>query len=163
MKRTNILAAFSKHAGRGSGSMYSVAAARTITQDLGRILAPDMPAKVRYEAIYRRLVDVLPDISLRRVRALHNGEVRRVDYEEMCALEETRTIEEERREHRQYLARTNRIIADLVASGSSLSGADMALLARVTGRSADLAGDPDQAAGAAGRGMAGSRTGGASR
>lgn len=116
--------------------MRSTVKAQELIRGIGEIVAPEMPAKVRYSKIFTKLVDMLPDLTMRRVRALHNGEALRVDHEEIVALEELRAIEEARNEHRQFVAYTNKLAA-LHASGSkAISRQELAVLSRVASRPA---------------------------
>ena len=137
--------------------MTSVAKAQTLIRGIGEILAPEMPAKVRYDKIFNKLIDLLPDLTKRRVRALHNGEAHRVDHEEVIALEELRAIEEARSEHRQFVAYTNKLAALHAVGATSLSREELEVLARIARRPAVIPGAANANSRRADRGMAGAR------
>lgn len=84
--------------------MSSVAAAHQLTRGLGDLLAPEAPAKVKLDRLYRELTKRLPSITRRRVRALFFAEAARIDYEEMLALKELRAEEELKGARRQLAA-----------------------------------------------------------
>ncbi|MBC6714738.1 hypothetical protein H9Q09_00880 [Aurantimonas sp. DM33-3] len=111
--------------------MSSVAVARNRVRDLGLLLAPEQPVKVRLDRLHRELVKRLPDLTERRVRAYYDGEVRRVEHDEMVAITEALELQEARCEHRDFLAATNRMVALLAAEGAGLSSAQMAALGRI--------------------------------
>lgn len=119
--------------------MSSVTAAHQLTRGLGDLLAPQMPAKVKLEHIYRALSKRLPSITRRRVRALFFGEVARVDYEEMLALEELRAEQEARRAKLKLAATANILAAHLAAEGAPLDSNQMRALGRLAG-ALDLSG-----------------------
>lgn len=118
----------------------SVATAEELTRGLGELLAPRMPTKSQIEKVYRELSKLLPEVSRRRVRAFFFGEVARVDYEEMRALEDLRAIEEARREQREFDVATNKLAVALASEGAALSRAQLAALERIKSRSASSAG-----------------------
>ena len=118
----------------------SVATAEELTRGLGEMLAPQMPTKSQIEIVYRELSKLLPEVSRRRVRAFFFGEVARVDYEEMRALEELRALEEARREQREFDAATNRLAIALASEGASFTRAQLAALERIKGKTAAGAG-----------------------
>lgn len=118
--------------------MSSVAEARSITEAIGSLLAPEMPAKVKYDRIYRELIKILPEdlrrsFTKRRVRSLHNGEARRINYEEMCALKELRAIEEARHEQLKLAATANKLAILLAKEGAPLDSRQLAALRRLAG------------------------------
>lgn len=140
-----VLASFSKPVRKGGGTMSSVATAQELTRELGSILAPEMPAKVKYDRIYRKLSAFLPGVSRRRIRALHNGEVRRVDFDEMRALQEARAEEELKRARREIAAAANVLAAHHAKAGASLDSDTMLALGKLMG-AVDLPRDDEGAA-----------------
>ncbi|ESY89052.1 hypothetical protein X739_00730 [Mesorhizobium sp. LNHC220B00] len=156
----------SRRGEKGGRNMSSVATAHELTRDLGEILAPSMPVKVKLDRLYRALQVAFPDVkkfTRRRIRSLFFGEVSRVDHEEVLALEELCAVEGARREHRQFLAYTNRLAAAYAARGKALSREELVVLERIASRSAALAGDTHQGQRRSFRGVAGSRDGGDAR
>lgn len=137
--------------------MRSTDAAKKLTRDIGELLAPEMPAKVRYSKIFAKLADLLPDLTMRRVRALHNGEALRVDYDEVVALEKLRAIEEARNEHRQFVAYTNKLAALHAAGRSTLSRKEIEVLSRVASKPAHVRGAGEAAPRRAGPSKSGGR------
>jgi len=133
MYRTKFLAAFSKQRKQGGGKMYSVAIAQGLTRELATILAPEMPAKVKYDRLYRKMSAFLPGVTRRRIRALHNGEARRINYEEMRALEEARADEELRRARRQIAEAANILATHHAKAGAPLDSDTIAALRRLAG------------------------------
>lgn len=135
MTESKILESCSK--GRaGDGIMSSVAVAHDHTRALAGIIAPDLSAKVKLERLYRALNAAFPEIgsfTRRRVRALFFGEARRIDHDEMQALEALRAVEEARREHRAFVADTNRMAAILAAEGAPLDGRQIEIIRRAHG------------------------------
>ncbi len=120
--------------------MSSVTEARNLTESIGELLAPNMPAKVKYDLIYRELSkllskDIRERFTKRRVRSLHNGEVRRVDYEEMRALKELQALEEARHERLKLAATANRLAVLLAKEGAPLDRRQLAALRRLAGGS----------------------------
>lgn len=120
--------------------MSSVTAAHELTRGLGDLLAPEMPAKVKLDHIYRALSKRLPSLTRRRVRALFFAEVARVDYEEMRALEELRAEQEARRAKLKLAATANILAAHLAAEGTPLDSDQMRSLVRIAGK-VDISGD----------------------
>lgn len=123
---------------RAASAAEKRSAAQELMRVLGEILAPENPAKVRYPRILSKLNDFLPDLTLRRVRALHNGEANRVDQEELTAIRGLIAIEEARREHRQFVAYTTKLAALHAVGATSLSREEMAVLSRVASRPAHV-------------------------
>lgn len=148
--------------------MSSVLAARDLTRDLAAILAPGQGWKRQVSAVYKKLTDknfewVLDDLTWNRVKSWFFAEARRVDYQEMVALKELKAVEEARLEHREFVAKTTRLAQALAATGEALSREEMALLARLEGRSAALAGITHPGSRTTLRGLDRSRAGGDAR
>lgn len=140
----------------GGCAMSSVATAQSLTRGLAVTLSPNGNWKDQVSAIYRELIR--PDFPIRlekltwnRVKSWLYGEARVIAWEEMRALEELRAIEEARRETREFAAFTNRLAIALAREGASLNRKQMAVLERITSRSAALSRDPDARPGIARR------------
>ncbi|RWM29446.1 hypothetical protein [Mesorhizobium sp.] len=130
--------------------MSSVAAVRPLTREIGKLLAPDAGWQQQVTAVHRRLTDgefewhLEPkDLTWNRVKTWFFGEARRVDFEEVVALRELKALEEARRDHRNFIATTNRLAAALAAEGASLSRVQMEALARIASRPVDVPRDHD--------------------
>lgn len=113
--------------------MSSVATAHELARGVGDLLAPAASGKVKLDLIYRELAKRLPEISRRRVRALFFGEVARVDYEEVRALEELRAEQEARRAKLKLAATANMLAAHLAAEGTPLDSDQIRALGRIAG------------------------------
>lgn len=113
--------------------MSSVATAHELARGVGDLLAPAASGKVKLDLIYRELAKRLPEISRRRVRALFFGEVARVDYEEVRALEELRAEQEARRAKLKLAATANMLAAHLAAEGTPLDSDQIRALGRISG------------------------------
>lgn len=127
---------------RGGRIMSSVAAAHELTRGLGDLLAPDMPAKVKLDRLYRELTKRLPKVTRRRVRALFFAEVARIDYEEMSALKELRAEEELKRAKRRIAQDANILAAHHVEAGTPLDS-DIVVALGALARLVDLSRDGD--------------------
>lgn len=128
--------------------MSSVAKIHALSREVGPMLAPNKGWKAQVNAIHREITDKnfehsLPGLTWNRVKSWFFGANRRVDYEEVVALEELKALEEARRDHQQFLATTNRLAAALASEGASLSRRQMEALARISRRSPHAAGDQD--------------------
>jgi hypothetical protein len=128
----------------GSGVMSSVAATirlddrtpREVIRSVGRLLAPGVPATSYFDKIRRELRKRLPndmDVTERRVRAIHDGEARRVAWEEMKALLEIEALEEAKRARRELAATANRLAALIEAEDPLLDGGERRALGRLAG------------------------------
>lgn len=113
--------------------MSSVATAHELARGVGDLLAPAASGKVKLDLIYRELAKRLPEISRRRVRALFFGEVARVDYEEVRALEELRAEQEARRAKLKLAATANMLAAHLASEGTPLDSDQIRALGRIAG------------------------------
>lgn len=113
--------------------MSSVATAHELARGVGDLLAPAASGKVKLDLIYRELAKRLPEISRRRVRALFFGEVARVDYEEVRALEELRAEQEARRAKLKLAATANMLADHLAAEGTPLDSDQIRALGRIAG------------------------------
>ncbi len=121
--------------------MSSVTLAQELTLELGALLAPEGNWKRRVSAVHAGLVDErfplrLESLKWSRVKTWFYGEVRRVDHHEVVALQELKALREAQREHREFIATTNRLAAFLAAEGEALTGKQMAALGRIAGRQA---------------------------
>lgn len=105
---------------RGGRIMSSVAVAHELTRGLADLLAPDSPAKVKLDRLYRELTKRLPALTRRRVRALFFAEASRIDYEEMNALKELRAEEELKRAKRRIAQDANILAAHHLEAGTPL-------------------------------------------
>lgn len=127
----------------GSGSMSSAAAVRLddrspkdVIRAVGKLLAPGMPAKNYFEKIRAALRTRLPldyDVSERRVRAIHDGDARRVDWFEMKALLEIEALEEAKRARKELTATAIRLAALVEAEGPLLAGDEVRALGQLSG------------------------------
>lgn len=123
---------------RGGRSMSSVSLAQQHSRELGRMLAPHQGWKGQVSAIHRAITN--PDFEWRletltwnRVKSWLFAEARRVDYEEMRALEELRAEQEARRAKLKLAATANLLAAHLAAEGAPLDGHQMRALGRLAG------------------------------
>ena len=140
----------------GGRIMSSVAAAKFHTRALAEMLAPNGNWKEQVNAIHRRLADPkfpvqIERLTWSRVKSWLFGEARRIDWEKIKALEELRAAEEARRDRREFTAHTNRMAALLASQGASLTGEQMAVLARLQSRSDDVSRRADARPGTARR------------
>jgi hypothetical protein len=109
---------------------------RDVMRAVGKLLAPGMPAKSYFEKIRVALRMRLPedfDVSERRVRAIHDGDARRVDWVEMKALLEVEALEEAKRARKELAATAIRLAALVEAEGSLLAGEEIRALGRLSG------------------------------
>ncbi|EJB02928.1 hypothetical protein Rleg9DRAFT_1743 [Rhizobium leguminosarum bv. trifolii WSM597] len=65
---------------------YGVSPPQAMLRELGKLIADSQPAKVLYPLIATDLRKFSPDISLRRVRSIFNGEVSRLWDDEAMAI-----------------------------------------------------------------------------
>ncbi|RWC91686.1 MAG: hypothetical protein EOS72_03255 [Mesorhizobium sp.] len=128
----------------GSGAMSSVAATirlddrspKEVMRAVGKLLAPGLPAKSYYDKIRAALRKRLPDdfdVSERRVRAIHDGDARRVDWIEMKALLEIEALEEAIRARKELAATAIRLAALVEAEGPLLAGDELRALGQLSG------------------------------
>ncbi|TIS37541.1 hypothetical protein [Mesorhizobium sp.] len=109
---------------------------REVIRAVGRLLAPGMPAKAYFEKIRAELRRRLPDdcdVTERRVRAIHDGDARRVDWIEMKALLEIEALEEAKRARKELAATAIRLAALLKAEGPLLDGDEIRALGELSG------------------------------
>jgi hypothetical protein len=132
MSESEILESCSNAGKAGGRIMSSVAAAQHIMRDLGSMLAPDQPGKVRIDRIYRELSKSI-STTRRRVRSLFFGEARRVDFDEMVALETLKSLQEARRARSDLAAKANTIAAFLAAEGAPLDSRQIRSLRGLVG------------------------------
>ncbi|ESW92952.1 hypothetical protein NKL07_22015 [Mesorhizobium sp. C280B] len=147
---------------RRGALMTSVTAVQNLTRELGRMLAPSGGWQQQISAVHTKLVDpkfelAIKDLSWNRVKTWFYAEARRVDYDHMVALRELKAIEEAKRDHRDFIATTNRLAAALAAEGASLSRDQVEALARIASRPVDVPGDHDARSSGQVRGMADAR------
>lgn len=126
-------------------AMSSVALAQQHSRELGKLLAPDQGWKAQVTAIHRALTSPqfewrLPDITWNRVKSWLFAEARRVNYEEVRALEELRAEQEARRARLKLAATANILAAHLAAEGAPLDSHQVRALVRIAGE-LDLSGN----------------------
>ncbi len=138
--QSNILAGFSKASESGVGIRSSVADAKKIIDELGCLLQPEMPAKVKQPAIHRALLRFIPSITERRVRALANGEARVIDHYEMLRLKEALFFERAIHAKRELRRTATRIATFLAIQGAPLDCHQADALGKLVGEE-DRAGD----------------------
>jgi hypothetical protein len=139
---------FRSNGRRAGARMSSVADVKPLTRELGNMFAPHEGWQQQVSAIHRKLTApefpwAIEDLTWSRVKTWFFGEVRRIDYDHMVALKELKATEEARREHRQFIATTNRMAALLAAEGTALSRAQLETLARLSGGQIGLPSDSD--------------------
>lgn len=151
MQHGGKLESFSKNLEKeGSGAMYSVAAPaqldrrspKEVIRSVGQLLAPGAPATSYFHKIRRELEKRLPvdfRVTERRVRAIHDGDARRVDWQEMQALLEIEALEEAKRARTRNVARAIRLAA-LIRSEDEVQDSCRDLRNRGCGRRMDRAG-----------------------
>ncbi|QPC87093.1 hypothetical protein GA830_10335 [Mesorhizobium sp. NBSH29] len=120
----------------GAVTMSKTEQARRLMHEIGDLLAPEMPAKVRYQKAFLKLVQHLPALTHRRVRSLHNGEAHRVDLEEIDAMTNLLEIEMAERERLQFVAYTNKLVALHAVGATTLTRQEVSTLAKVASRPA---------------------------
>lgn len=124
---------------QSGGLMSSVAPAQTLTRDLGEILAPGEKWKGQVSAVHRALTSPSFHHSLRsltwsRVKSWFYAEARRVDYNEVIALQELKALEEARRAKLKLAATANLLAIHLAAEGTPLDSRQMRALSRLAGQ-----------------------------
>lgn len=125
-------------AGRGGCAMSSVALAQSHSRVIGKLLAPNQGWKAQVSAIHRALTDEsfawrLDSLTWNRVRSWIFAEARRVDYEEVRALEELRAEQEAKRARLKLAATANLLAAHLAAEGAPLDSHQISALCRIAG------------------------------
>lgn len=145
---------------RGARMSASLADAKTLTRELGELLAPGGGWQQQVSAIHRKLISphfpwAVGDVTWSRVKTWFYGEARRIDYDHMVALKELKAAEEAQRAHEHFRASTSLVAAALAAEGTSLTCEQMEALERVAGRSAHVSRHHDARPGGLVRGMAG--------
>lgn len=128
----------SEASARGRCGMSSVALAQKHSRELGNLLAPQQGWKAQVSAIHRAITSPefawrLDDLTWNRVKSWLFAEARRVNYEEMRALEELRAEQEARRARLKLAATANLLAAHLAAEGAPLDGNQMRALVRISG------------------------------
>lgn len=123
---------------RGRRTMSSVALAQKHSRELGKLLAPDQGWKAQVSAIHRALTREqfewkLEKLTWNRVKSWLFAEARRVDYEEVRALEELRAEQEARRAKLKLAATANMLAAHLAAEGTPLDSDQIRALGRISG------------------------------
>lgn len=124
------------------GIMSSVVAEnrtpRQVIQAVGELLAPQSPAKRRYGKILAALTSRVPvefrnKVTERRVRGIHNGDARRIEWYEMKALLEVEALEEARLARLKLAATAHRLAALLETEDASLDREERRELGRLAG------------------------------
>lgn len=129
----------------GRAPVSSVALAQQHSRELGKLLAPDQGWKAQVSAIHRAITNPafawrLQGLTWNRVRSWLFAEARRVDYEEVRALEELRAEQELRRARRQLAASAIILATHYEQAGETLARDEMLVLGRRHG-ALDLPGD----------------------
>jgi hypothetical protein len=109
-----------------------------VIRSVGELLAPNKPARIQYEPIYRKLLKFVPEeyrvkVTPRRVRAIYNDEAKRVEWYEMQALLRIEEIEEARVERQKLKARSHRLATLIAADAETLDSEERRELGRLAG------------------------------
>lgn len=128
----------SEASARGRRIMSSAALAQKHSRELGKLLAPHQGWKAQVSAIHRAITSPefewrLENLTWNRVKSWLFAEARRVNYEEMRALEELRAEQEARRAKLKLAATANMLAAHLAAEGAPLDSHQMRALGRIAG------------------------------
>jgi len=104
----------------GTG-MSSVSSPQAMLRELGELIAPRSPAKVHYPLIATDLRRHLPDVSLRRVRAIYNGEVSRLWNDEAMAIRLALAGRRNQKARREFARAAAEMAKTLAAHGLPLT------------------------------------------
>lgn len=126
----------SEASAQGRRTMSSVALAQKHSRELGKMLAPGEGWKRQVSALHRALTNRdfewrLENLTWNRVKSWLFAEARRVDYEEMHALQELRAEQEARRARLKLAATANMLAAHLAAEGAPLDSHQVSALCRI--------------------------------
>ena len=121
---------------RGQRSMSSVALAQKHSRELGNLLAPHEGWKRQVSAIHRAITRPefqwrLEGLTWNRVKSWLFAEARRINYEELRALEELRAEQEAHRAKLKLAATANMLAAHLAAEGAPLDSHQISALCRI--------------------------------
>ncbi|AMS41196.1 hypothetical protein [Aminobacter aminovorans] len=137
-KRSRFSESRSEHGDAGERSMSSVVRTQLLTRDVAKILAPHQGWKKQVSAVHNALTNKkfeqrIEDLTWNRVRSWFFGEARRVDYEEVIALQELKAVEEAKRARRELGETIDRLEALLTAPAAGLGGEEVRELGRLAG------------------------------
>lgn len=82
----------------------------------------DEPAKVLWERAFQALHKVNDKWTRRRVRALWQGEAKRIEWDEVLEMAEVAELQKARKQHAEFLEETARVAALRVAANAAAMG-----------------------------------------
>ncbi len=113
--------------------LSGVACLQDMVRELADLIAPRQAAKVLYPLIATDLRKYAPNISLRRVRAIYNGEVARLWDEEAMALRMALADRRNAKARREFASAAAQMTKMLAANGVPLSADQHGILNSLTG------------------------------
>ncbi|UDF29335.1 UNVERIFIED_ORG: hypothetical protein LHK14_17755 [Roseateles sp. XES5] len=122
----NFSASSQDDAGKGVSGVPSLQA---MMRELGELISSGQPAKVLYPLLATDLRRHCPNMSLRRVRSLYNGEVCRVWEDEALALRLALAARQNQKARREFARAATEMSAKLAAAGVPLTSAQHSIVA----------------------------------
>ncbi|MEH7904047.1 hypothetical protein V7794_22890 [Rhizobium laguerreae] len=105
---------------RGEG-LSCVSSPQTLLRELGELIAPQLPAKALFPLLATDLRHHVPDISLRRVRSIFNGEVSRIWDDEAMAIRMALSRRRNSKARREFARAAAEMVKKLAEHGVPLS------------------------------------------
>lgn len=112
-------------AGKG---MPAVPSPQALMRELGELISAGQPAKVLYPLLATDLRRHCPDISLRRVRSLYNGEVCRLWEDEALALRLALSARRNQKARREFARAAAEMQKSLAAHGVPLTSEQLRVM-----------------------------------
>lgn len=129
LSNSEICVSSQDHAGEG---LSAVPSPQEMLRELGELISPNQPAKILYPLIQHDLRRHVPDISLRRVRSIYNGEAARLWDDEALAIRVALSNRRNARARGEFARAATALVNKLAAHGVPLTAAQFKIVSQLS-------------------------------
>jgi hypothetical protein len=129
LSNSGVCVSSQDHAGEG---VSGVASPQEMLRELGELISPNQPAKILYPLIQHDLRRHVPDISLRRVRSIYNGEVSRLWDDESMAIRIALSSRKNSKARGEFARAAAALVKKLAAHGVPLTAAQFKIVSQLS-------------------------------